>query len=831
MNTAPGALPPQVRDGLGRMEMDGVHFAPVRHHSPACALALQAMVRELRPKAILVEGPDSFDALLPLLFDERTRPPVAILSQADLPGASAGGPAARSAFFPFCDYSPEWVALRLARETGAEFAFIDLPWQGRKEDEDADELDEQARSLMAERYLAHSDYLAALARASGCRSQDELWDHLFELRPAPALRDWRSLFADVFAYCALARSDYETAVLEAEGSLARERHMAAHIRRRHGALRAAGDDGAIVVVTGGFHTLALQQMLAEKEKARNVAAPSARAGATAGDWLIRYSFDRLDALNGYAAGMPSPAWHQWVWESTQASPDGPRLDRVTADVLAGFAQRNRERGMSEQVSTADVQAALLQALRLAALRGHAGPGREDVLDALRSCFVKGAIDEGTAGLADDLRGFLGGSALGDIPPSAGSPPLLEDARRQAQSHRIRLDDSSPRTVKLDLYRKESHRLRSRFLHLMDYLGARVGRWQGGPDFLGGVRLELLIEEWQVAWSPLVEARLIELAADGATLQDVALARLRREEAALAAEGRGRSAHNAVGLLVRACVIGLQQRLPQLRELLARHLAEDPDLASVAACAHQLLSLHRAREPLGVRDDAGVQALLQLAWSASLALLPDLAALKPEQESAAVRNLVDLRAIRVALADPAGDEAWQRALARLAATQAAPGIALAAGALLYLDGAWDAQRLGSMLTAHFGPGAGAPEAVRALGGLMAAAPELLLTQPGLQADLDRILGGWDEASFLTYLPDLRLAFAQLKPPETARLAEALARTHAGLDQALAGVQYGLSEDDLAAGARLASALAGCLARDGLGDWLAGAAHGVAHGAAQ
>ena len=828
MNAAPAGaasdgLPPDVRDGLGRMEMDGIHFAPVRHHSPACALALQAMVRELRPSAILVEGPDSFDALLPLLFDERTRPPVAILSQAELPGGADGGPATRSAFFPFCDYSPEWVALRLARETGVPFAFIDLPWQARSPGGDPDQLDEEARSLMAERYLAHSDYLAALARASGCRNQGELWDHMFELRPAPALRDWRTLFADVFAYCALARSSYETDVLEAEGSLARERHMAAHIRRRHAALRAAGDTGAIVVVTGGFHTLALQQMLAAQSRAK--APPPEPTAARAGDWLIRYSFDRLDALNGYAAGMPSPAWHQWVWESAQAAPDGPCLDRVTAEVLARFAHRNRERGLSEQVSTADVQAALLQALRLAALRGHAGPGREDVLDALRSCFVKGAIDEGTAGLASDLRAFLGGSALGDIPPSAGSPPLLEDARRQARAYRIRLDDSAPRAVRLDLYRKESHRLRSRFLHLMDYLGARVGRWQGGPDFLGGVRLELLIEEWQVAWSPLVEARLIELAVDGATLQDVALARLRREEAALAAEGRGRSAHNAVGLLVRACVIGLQQRLPHLQELLARHLAEDPDLASVAACAHQLLHLYRAREPLGVQDDTGVLALLRLAWSASLALLPGLAALKPEQEAPAVRNLVDLRALRVALADPGQDEAWQRALARLVEARDVPGIALAAGALLFLDGAWDAQQLGAILTAHFGPGAAAPEAVRALGGLMAAAPELLLTEPGLQADLDRILGGWDETSFLTYLPDLRLAFAQLKPPETARLAEALARTHAGLDEALAGVQYDLSEEDLADGARLAGALAQCLVRDGLGDWLATAAPGV------
>lgn len=832
--SAGASLPPEVAEGLARMAMDGVHFAPVRHHSPACSLALQAMVRELRPAAILVEGPDSFDALLPLLHDARTRPPVAILSQAngeaqDTDESDDPAPV-RSAFFPFCDYSPEWVALRLARETGAEAAFIDLPWQsGARHDAQADT---RARSLMAERYLAHSDYLKGLAAASGCRDHDELWDHLFELRDPAGLRDWRRLFADVFAYCAMARAGYEAEVLEADGSLARERHMAAHIRRRRAALRAQGSDAPIVVVSGGFHTIALQQLLAAPDTAARAMKPEA---APARDWLIRYSFDRLDALNGYGAGMRSPAWHQWVWDSAQADSDGPHLEQVAAQAMTRLARAGRARDLAERASSADVQAALLQALRLAALRGHAGPGRDDVLDALRSCFVKGALDEGNAGFAADLHRFLGGSALGDVPPSSGSPPLLEDARRRARAAGIRLDDSTPRTVRLDLYRKESHRVRSRFLHLMDYLGVPLGQWRAGPDFLAGARLELLFEEWQVAWSPLVEARLIELSADGSALPDVALAQLRREEAALGAEGHARSAGAAVRLLVRACLVGLHARLPALFDLLERDLAHDPELASVSDCAHQLLNLWRARAPLAVEDDPRLRALLAQAWAASLALLPGLAAVKPDEEAGAVQLLTGLRAIGTALAAPEGDgdrtedpphpaggdgawsDAWCDALSRLAGA-AAPGVALASGALLFLDGAWSEEELGAVLAARFGTGADPFDAVRALGGLMAAAPELLLTRPRLQADLDRILGEWDEATFLAYLPELRLAFASLKPHETARLAEALAGTHAGLDEALSSVHHDLSEADLAGAAALQGMLADCLRRDGLAGWI-------------
>jgi hypothetical protein len=815
------AMPQAVRAGLARMAMDGVHFAPVRHHSPSCALALQAMVRELRPAAILIEGPDTFDALLPLLHDDRTRPPVAILSQAPPPGSDDEGRGAPAAFFPFCEYSPEWVALRLARETRAEVAFIDLPWQTRPRASVQDDQDgERARSLMAERYLAHSAYVKALAAASGCRDQDELWDHLFELRSPSAVRNWRAFFADVFVYCALARSSYEIEVLEAEGSLARERHMAAHIRRRRDALAASGRAGPIVVLIGGFHTIALQDLLVDPASLPAAPRPPDAPGR---DWLIRYSFDRLDALNGYTAGMPSPAWHQWVWDSTQANPDGPHLVDVAARAIAGLAYDTRARGLAEQRSTADVQAAVLQAVRLAQLRGHAGPGREDVLDALRSCFIKGAVDDGNAGFATDLRFYLGGSLLGDVPPSSGSPPLLEDARRQARTHGIRLEDSAVRTMRLDLYRKEAHRRRSRFIHLMDYIGAGLGQWRGGPDFVAGARLELLVEEWDVAWTPLVEARLIDLSAQGSALEDVALARLRLEEAALAADGRSRSAGSAVNLLVRACLMGLQRDLPRLLALVSQHLAEDADLSSVTACAHRLLTLWQASEPLGMQDNASVHALLQQAWSASIALLPGLAAVKVEQEDGAVRNLVDLRAIHAALVGPGRAEvahgtAWHDALQRLASAPGAAGVALAAGALLFLEGVWRDPDLAAALVPHFGPGADAAQAVRALGGLMTAAPELLLTQERLLADLDGILTGWDDATFLRHLPELRLAFAGLKPQETASLAETLAHTHAGLDGALAAVHYDVSEADALAGAALQANLVACLRRDGLTTWI-------------
>lgn len=794
----------------GQLFANGLYFAPLRHHSPACAFALQAMLRELRPAAVLIEGPDGFTDMLPLLLDERTRPPVALLCQTR---AAGEGAPAQSAFFPFCDYSPEWVALRTGREVGAQLAFIDLPWQARAGKEQDDH---EARSLMAERYLAHSSYLNALAQAAGCRDQDELWDHLFESRPRAALLDWRALFGDVFAYCAMARLDYEPAVLEAEGSLPRERHMAAHIARWRQQL-----DGPIVVVTGGFHTSALMELLAAAG-----ARPAAAAVATP-SWLIRYSFEWLDALNGYGAGMPAPAYYQAVWNALQADGGDHQL-AVAVDQLTALAQHSRARGLQDRISTAEVQAAVLQAARLAALRGHAGPGRADLLDAMRSCFVKGAIDDGMQGLFHDVRRQMTGSRLGDVPPSAGSPPLVEDARAEARRHGLRLDDGEQRLARLDLYRKERHRARSRYFQLMQYLDTGLARWQGGPDFLAGSRLELLFEEWSYAWTPLVEARLIELASDGATLAEVALARLLREEQALGAAGKARSAGSAAALLVRACVIGLHERLPDLLALLGRHLDDDPDFASVVACGHALVTLWRAREPLGVREHPGVLQLMRRVWPAALFLLPGLADTAPDVESAQVNQLLALRefgrAARSAVAaeevglafEPAGLHRHLDALTQR--RDSAPGICGAAAAVLFLDGAWDERQLSLLLEQRFGAGATPQDAVRFLSGLMAAAPELLLTQAGLRRSFNHLVGGWDEDSFIRYLPDLRLAFTGLKPQETGELAEALALLNGAAPETLqAELHYDVSENEMLAGGRLNAALLACLARDGLAGW--------------
>ena len=289
-------------DSQRRWGEAGVHLVPVRHHSPACALALSALLEEVHPATVLIEGPVEYAALLPSLQDPRTVPPVALLSLGER----------TASYYPLAEFSPEWVALRWAGQHGAEAVFIDSSACLRDDDDPrsdtrGDARGGVARTLQAERYLARSRSLDALARRLGCRDHDEVWEHLFEDRATADIRSWRGFFSDTLAWSGLARLDVEREVLDADGTHAREAVMSAALRRHlpAAAPTGAGEKGTaapaapVVVVTGGFHIMALLDCLDATEHAAWLPEPQPQPGGPA--WLIRYDFARHRPSTSHAA--------------------------------------------------------------------------------------------------------------------------------------------------------------------------------------------------------------------------------------------------------------------------------------------------------------------------------------------------------------------------------------------------------------------------------------------------------------------------------------------------------------------------------------------------
>jgi hypothetical protein len=443
--------------------------------------------------------------------------------------------------------------------------------------------------------------------------------------------------------------------------------------------------------------------------------------------------------------------------------------------------------------------AVEQAERLAALRQRPGPLRTDLIDAVRSTFLKEEIAVEGAPLLRELDAWLTGTAIGDVPPSAGSPPLVEVVRAEARRLGFTVADGERRTRDLDIYRNERHRRASRFCHALSLLGTGFAERTAGPDFRNDMNLDRLHETWSICWSPLVESRLIELAAGADTLPEALAVSVAEQLAALRDAGRGRDAAAAIDLFAAACRAGLGEAAHAVLRHIEVEAIEDPDLGSIVAALADLVQVLRNGEMLGIADPAPIERLIGTVWRRALLLLPDIALAGPDQARPLLAALVTLRALAdLARAGHAPIEVapFEELLTGLRDAPLHPLLAGAVMALATLFGCADDALLAARLKGELAGGYVRPEDKLAfLGGLIAIARELLWGVPALVETLDAVIADADDDGFVTLLPHLRLALS-------------------ALDAARLSVSVPIDEAELLRNLELDRALAARLAVDGV-----------------
>jgi hypothetical protein len=785
------------------------------------------MIRELQPAVILVEGPASFTPLIATILDPGTKPPIAIYTHfvdinRKLYQPAAGepdpGPARFAAYYPFCDYSPELVALRVGAEVGARLSFIDLDYSDQilaAHTPDKQLTKPRIESLMEETHLQRSQYLTALAQRAGCRDFNEMWDHLFEANFQS--RSTESFMREVAGYCFFARRDASAELLDADGTVAREQSMAATIAAE---LSTNETTQPVLVVTGGFHTVALPPLVEAKPLRVNKQVVSPESTQQA---VIRYSFEQLDALNGYASGMPSPDYYNRLWRRFSDGTIDP-LSQIASEILVEIGSLTRKKDMQVALSTADEIAALQQAQLLASLRGHPGPTREDLLDGVRSCFVKGSMDaEGTL-LMGIVAHLLTGKEIGDVPASAGVPPIVASFRKEAERARLDIKDSLKKRVSLEIYRRENHRRTSRLLHCLNFLQVPFAGLVAGPDFVRGTGLERIHEHWQYAWSPMTEGALVDAAVYGSTIEEATTNRLREAIGRLDEEGRGRSANAAVSMLIMACRMGLHRHTGQLLSLIAARIVEEPSFVEAVGAANQLVLLWQSREPLEAHSLKEVPLLLAAAYQRSCYLLPGLAQCPEAELSATLDSLASVRELFAAAgADELLDQElfWEAADRVLAANNHGHSsygtVSGAIAGLLFSAGRIDQEKLDELVVGYLRGISDSQKRVGFLHGLLKTCREAAWQNLQLIGSLDEIIAGWDEKEFITALPSLRLALADLTPRETDKVAARVAGLYGQVELGDL-IQSQTTENELEFNRRLTQLVLETLSQDGLAHWI-------------
>ncbi|WP_448759889.1 DUF5682 family protein [Actinomyces oricola] len=785
---AAGAAGPTVPDPRASVTALAASREPyligVRHHSPALAAVLPALLQESDPQVLAIELPAQAATWLPWLTHPRARAPLAL-------AFSQGGDLA---FYPFADFSPELVALRWARERGVPVVCIDRPMgQGRAgaggndsgDDApkgpasgpgggpDPDGITERAEAEEPESLWSRA--LATRARA-GAHDTDETWDRLVEAVSPGATPEQLRVAALAHGW-ALRRA---TGPID-EDTAEREASMRATIATELAAGR------RVTALVGAFHTPALlgigpstaraaqrQERLWEPDGTPPAQPPNRNAnGETTGGrdrvpgCVVGYSFAQLDARSGYPAGIRDPGWQQAVVESGL---DPARLKAATTAIVTSITRALRAAG--HPAGPGEAAETVRVACDLATLRHLAAPSRRELIEAATTVLAQGEVLGRGQIVARALEQVLIGQKAGAVAPGTPVSALRATVRQELEALDLPLGQSAalslaPLRGGNDLERHVLlHRLRTGAIRYADLEQAQA--WRGA---------ETVTETWHLDWSAATDASIELAAARGLTPLQVATTALMTrtiQDAAQLGQLLTDAAHCACGPALERALEGTAR------------LASTAGFREAVALSTVLADIARARLPGAALVDPALRARA--------------AALREELTSAALRELRGLHG--------SDDPADAAALAAFAALATAHELSLAhALSELVAQGSplMQGAAAGLLLDEHGAPGRiafwlAAPtiESRRALrrrlSGLLLTAGPRFDTAPATLALIDEV-GALNDDTFVTVLPALRGGFDILDPQTRQEMLRDLAHLLgpagdlvSSPEQAVAAAQY-------------------------------------------
>ncbi|MEU6966483.1 DUF5682 family protein [Kitasatospora aureofaciens] len=482
----------------------GPYLIGVRHHAPSLSAVLPALLDAARPEVVLVELPAEFQPWLHRLADEATEAPVALAAAPVGPDDSG-----RLAFYPFADFSPELVALRWARRNGVEAIACDLPLAHRTAPGGAagdGARDHRPAEGTVEGPAAPGVADALRHRLTGRDRDEDLWDRLVETA-APGSTPEAVRRAALLVGWAL-RHDAETGPGVDPYDLRREAWMRARIRA------ASAGGRRIAVVVGSFHAAALLDGPISPEEPPGPDDPGHVLS------LIPYTYPLLDARSGYPAGIRDPEWQHTVLD---AGGDPERLtEALTATAVRICAAL---RTQDHPSGPADAREIVRLAGDLARLRGHAAPGRGELVEAVQTVLAQGEpLGRGRA-VARALEQVLVGTRTGRPTPAAprsGLAPAVENLLAELGLPGP-TEPGGPRELRLDPLRSPLDRRREILLHRLTACGVPYAEpvattGPGGTETLG--------TRWRLHWTPTVAALLTVAGTRGVTPAQAAEGSLR-----------------------------------------------------------------------------------------------------------------------------------------------------------------------------------------------------------------------------------------------------------------------------------------------------------------
>jgi hypothetical protein len=757
----------------------------VRHLSPAAAHHLDQVLDELKPTAVLVEGPADATEHIKHLAHKDTRPPLALLAYTqDRP--------VRSILYPLAEYSPEWVALTWGVRKKAEVRFIDLPAavflelhqlaqaradqeaQGPEADGEPDSTaPSQARAKQAsEHTLAYlDDPYEAIARLSGDPDHETWWERHFEhtLDPACYVRA-------IFAFGRGIRDLRQ--MRDDDENLIREAFMRRCIRE---VLEDGHQPEKVLVVCGAFHAPALTTELDPMTDKEWKALPRTKTSLT----LMPYSFYRLSSQSGYGAGNHAPAYYQRMYEERKRG----ELARLPARFLSELGHELRRAGQIR--SAAEVIEAVRLAGSLAALSDGCAPCLRDLRDAAVTCLGRGEVEV----IRPHLQEVEIGHAIGKLPKGISRTAIQDDFYLLLEGLKLsKYQTDKAQVLELDLRENRFvktaasaflDRNRSTFLHRLRVLGVEFADTQASRQEQASWK-----ETWKLHWTPECEIQLVESALKGDSVEGAAAIRLSERL------GECERVDQAADIVKEAANCELTDALEDARRRLQAMAVEDSGFLPLAHAVESLADVIRYGSVRQV-DPRPLQPLLaQLFLRATLqvrqACLCDRAGAKSVQKGILLLN-------RVAGENAEGIDTprWNQELDGIAtADNLNPYLSGLSCALVLEKGRIAEEELAREVSRRLSPGIDPELGAGWFEGLVQYNRMALFSRPALWRQLDAYVVSLDEEAFRPALVYLRRAFGTFTPAEVRRVVSNLVEISSEAADALkASVDTKLDEDEV------------------------------------
>ena len=753
-----------------------VVFFPVRHHSPVCSYHLRNVIKIYQPEIILIEGPENANDLISVLTDEKTRLPAAIYYfYKDKKKYVSDEAEDYHCYYPFLNASPEYTALKEAKNLNIPAKFIDLPYS-----EILIHSQKHSKNYADDSYLVKSQFYKKLCEKTGLRTFEEFWEKYFEiagLRMSP-----EKFIQQMYTYCILTRQDSTQEELNADGCTAREQHMAFRIQE------AMQNYQKILVITGGFHSYGLSELLKSKVKPLKLHKFTEEVQNC---YPIAYSYQAADALRGYASGMMHPYFYDKISETLETCETPETIYHQQAlDFLTKTAKESSKKDI--MISISDMTSAYSLMEGLAALRNSPEPWIFEVYDAVTGAFIKGEKKAASSLPLEILSKLATGDSVGHIGDKKHTPPLIVDFESQCKKFRLKANTVVPQEAEISPFTSEKDLEKSRFFYRMHFLDTEFCKMKKGADLHSNKDRSRVKELWSYCRSPQTDAALVDHTIDGATLSEacktVASRRIRQE----------RRCEITAQVSVDCFLMGIAFSDADIL-LMEQILANDGDFFSLGQGLYYFDMLHELRNLYHFTDSGNLNYMEQC-FTKLIALLPSMGAVQQEQAQDCIKICKLLYNVSGRVF-PERQEEFKSALKTLSEREQKESSVYGAcmGLLYAMDGNYLHLAEQAMQSYLQGSSSMKKQGAFYLKGLFETARDIALTDKNFIAMTDTLLSEMEYDDFMEILPSLRLAYSYFTPFEIQDIAEETASLH-GLKDDLTR-QAGIDEGLYAFGAEL------------------------------